>query len=410
MEELWPAPAPDVADAIRSLCQHLLTETDALVDALAGPALLAQNDPALLADASLVAEDRQLDRSDLVQWLTSNIQRPGRRVEPYVGPRITEYIKDLVSRGIAPDFAGGWRAALAIGWRRWLEECCSRFTDPDLLVGVLDVSGKSLVQYALDSVAALREASLAAAMGNADAEAVALIQLIASGAPVTEDLAETRLSYRLNRAHLALVLWIDDPQQVEALNEATQAVRSGSAARSALVARAASTSRWIWLSGSVTPDLHHLEKVLAGSSEVRAAVGRPGVGLDGFRSSHQDALAAQALVTRLASDRRFTAYADVELIDAITQDRGGAHRFVVRTLGPLAEADPTLREALLIYVQSGFNTTRAAANLYAHRNTVERRVSRANELSLVKVEDNPTHVAAALLVLDIAPDLATAPA
>ena len=70
-------------------------------------------------------------------------------------------------------------------------------------------------------------------------------------------------------------------------------------------------------------------------------------------------------------------------------------------------ADDELRKTLLTYVQCGFNTTRAAANLYAHRNTVERRVSRANELSLVKVEDNPTHVAAALLALEIAPELAT---
>ncbi|MEU0848221.1 helix-turn-helix domain-containing protein [Streptomyces flaveolus] len=57
----------------------------------------------------------------------------------------------------------------------------------------------------------------------------------------------------------------------------------------------------------------------------------------------------------------------------------------------------------------GFNTTRAAANLYAHRNTVERRVSRANDLSAVK-EDNPTHVAAAFLLLDLASDIVvTAP-
>ncbi len=148
-----------------------------------------------------------------------------------------------------------------------------------------------------------------------------------------------------------------------------------------------------------------MEEVLATAHDVRAAVGRPGHGLEGFRSSHQDALAAQALVTRLGSDRRFTAYADVELIDALTKDRAGARRFVVNTLGPLAEADVALRQALLTYVQCGFNTTRAAAGLYAHRNTVERRVSRANELSAVKVEDNPTHVAAALLVLDIAPGI-----
>jgi DNA-binding PucR family transcriptional regulator len=144
---------------------------------------------------------------------------------------------------------------------------------------------------------------------------------------------------------------------------------------------------------------------MATADGVRVAVGRPGHGLQGFRTSHQDALAAQALVIRLGSDRRFTAYADVELIDALTKDRAGARRFVINTLGSLAEADTALREALLTYVQCGFNATRAAAHLYAHRNTVERRVSRANELSAVKVEDNPTHVAAALLVLDIVPDI-----
>ena len=143
---------------------------------------------------------------------------------------------------------------------------------------------------------------------------------------------------------------------------------------------------------------------------MRAAVGRLGHGLDGFRSSQQGALAAQSLIVRLGSDRRFTAYADVDLIDGLTKDRASAQRFVANTLGPLADADEALRQALLTYVQCGFNTTRAAAKLYAHRNTVERRVSRANELSVVKGEDNPTHVAAALLVLDMAPDIAgTAP-
>ncbi|MFG2263730.1 PucR family transcriptional regulator [Streptomyces sp. NPDC048720] len=222
---------------------------------------------------------------------------------------------------------------------------------------------------------------------------------------MAEDLAEGRLRYRLARWHVGLVLSIDDPERVDALDGVIPAVRAAAAGRSPLVARASATSRWLWLSGPDIPDLHHVEKVLATADEVRAAVGRPGHGLEGFRSSHQDALAAQALVTRLGSGRRFTAYADVELIDAVTKDRAGARRFVVDTLGPLAEADAALRQALLTYVQCGFNTTRAAANLYAHRNTVERRVSRANELSAVKVEDNPTHVAAALLVLDIAPGI-----
>ncbi|UMP03329.1 CdaR family transcriptional regulator [Amycolatopsis sp. EV170708-02-1] len=405
MEELWPPPTPEAAEAIRSVCQRLLPDAEVLADALSLSARRVQYDPAVLSDASLGEEDRDLNHSDLVQWLTSNIQHPGRRVEPYIGPRITAYIGDLVARGIAPDFAAGWRAALGIGWRRWLEECSAHCADRDLLVDVLDVSAKSLMQYALDSVATLREVSLAAAMGNADAEAIALIQMIASGAPMAEDFAEERLRYRMARWHVGLVLWVDGPGLAGTLDEAIAALRSTDADRSTLVARASTTSRWIWLSGAEPPDLHPAEKIVGTAGEIRVAVGRPGRGLDGFRSSHQDALSAQALIVRLGSERRFTAYADVELIDALTKDRASARRFVLNTLGPLAEADSALRQALLTYVQCGFNTTRAAANLYAHRNTVERRVSRANELSVVKVEDNPTHVAAALLVLDIAPEI-----
>ncbi|MBB2890980.1 helix-turn-helix domain-containing protein [Flexivirga oryzae] len=406
MDELWPAPSTGATDVIRSVSQQLLAEAEGFAAAVIAPALNAQNDTALLADGSLTNEDRQISHSDLVQWLTANIQHPGHRVELYFSTRTTDYIRDLTSRGIAPDFAEGWRVGLAISWRRWLRECLAQCSDPALLEEILDIIAQSMAQYAIDWMVAAREASVADAMANADSDAVAMIQLIANGASVPQDFAEGRLNYRLARWHQALVLWTDDPAQVEALEAAVAAVRDTTAGQRALVARASTTSRWIWLSGPSGPDLNPVEKALAAAEPVQSTVGRPGHGLEGFRSSHQDALAAQAMIIRLGSARRFTEYAEVELIDTLTRDRATAQRFVTNTLGPLAEADAELREALLTYVQCGFNTTRAAATLYAHRNTVERRVSRANKLSAVKVEDNPTHVAAALLVLEVAPDIA----
>jgi DNA-binding PucR family transcriptional regulator len=392
------------------VCQRLLADAEALTDVVTGPARTAQNDPALMSDASLAQEDRQVNRSDLVQWLTANIQRPGARVEPYFGARTTAYIRDLTTRGIAPDFASGWRAALGVAWRVWLEECLAQCGDPALLVEILDVAAQSMAQYAIDWVTAFHQASFEDAVGNANSSAIAMIQLIAGGASIPAEFAETRLNYRLGRWHQALVLWTDDVARVEDLDELVAAVRAPANGRNALVARASTTSRWIWLSGPGAPDLHHVEKAAAKSAGIQVATGRPGHGLEGFRTSHQDALAAQSMIVRLRSQRRLTAYADVELIDTLTKDRPSAQRFVAHTLGPLADADESLREALLTYVQCGFNTTRAAATLYAHRNTVERRVSRANELSAVKVEDNPAHVAAALLVMEVAPDIITAPA
>ena len=47
--------------------------------------------------------------------------------------------------------------------------------------------------------------------------AISLIQMIANGAPLAEDFAESRLNYKMGRWHLGLVLWVDDPAQVEAL-------------------------------------------------------------------------------------------------------------------------------------------------------------------------------------------------
>lgn len=406
MEQLWSPPTPEVADVIRSVCQRLVADADSLTNAVTGPSLAAQNNPALVSDASLAEEERQVNHSEVVQWLTSNIHQPGCRVDPYFGSRSSAYFSDLASRGIAPDFVAGWRAGLAVAWRRWLEECLAQCQDPVVLLGALDIVAQSMAQYALDWFAALHEASVSDATTNADSDAVATIQLIASGAAIPKDFAEGRLNYRLARWHQALVLWTDDPRHVDALEELVASVRSATPGRTSLVARASTTSRWVWLSAPAAPDLHPVEKILMNAELVQTAVGRPGHGLEGFRSSHQDALAAQAMVVRLGSDRRFTAYADVELIDTLTKDRASAQRFVTKTLGPLAEAEDVLRQTLLTYVQCGFNTTRAAASLYAHRNTVERRVSRANELSVVKVEDNPTHVAAALLVLEIAPDIA----
>lgn len=408
MEELWRRLDPVAADAMRTVCRRLLADAGAFTDALVDSGRAAQNEAALWTDASLMEEDRQLNQSELVQWLTANIQHPGRRVEPYVGPRTTAYVRDLASRGIRPDFAAGWRAALRVAWRSWLEACLAQGLDPDVLADVLDVSAQSLVQYAFDSVVALRETHLLVTGGDAQTEAIAMIQLLASGAAVATDLAEARLSYRLGRRHLGLVVWADEPGLDDTLDTVTTRLRALVDPRCSLMARASATSRWLWLSGTAIPDQHDLEKIVQACDGVRAAVGRPGDTLDGFVMSHQDALAAQAMIIRLDSPRRFTAYADVELIDVLTQDRASARRFVLQTLGPLVDGEDVLREALLAYVQSGFSATQTAANLYAHRNTVERRVSRANELSTVKVEDNPTHVAAALMVLDLAPEIVTA--
>ncbi|WP_217181026.1 CdaR family transcriptional regulator [Streptomyces sp. AC495_CC817] len=407
MDETWVEPSPRAAAAMRELCETLITEADDLIASLAPPARRAQADPGTHADAALAEENLRLDSSDVLHWLTSNIQHPGRRVEPHLSARSAEYIRDLAARGISPDFAEGWRVALGIGWRRLLETCVARYAgDPELLVELLDITARSMILYATDSVTMLQQARATAAQDAAEQDVLTLLQQIIDGGSPPEETVEPRLGYVLRREHRGCVLWVESPDEVPSLDVATASVRAAMPVGTLLAVPASQTSHWLWLSGSTAPDTARIEALLDGRIDrVRAAVGRPGKGIEGFRESLRDALRTQAFAIRLGTRRALTFSADVELIDPLTQDIDSARRFVRATLGELAWADSDLRRTLLVYVQSGLSSTRAAGRLYTHRNTVERRVSRAKALTPVSVEGNPTQVAAALAVLEEVPDL-----
>ncbi|KUN96144.1 PucR family transcriptional regulator [Streptomyces caeruleatus] len=283
-----------------------------------------------------------------------------------------------------------------MAWRRWVSACLAQTDDPALLTEVLDIASQSIFQFATDSVEALRLAGLEDHAATADAQALAAIELIVGGAPIAPELAEAQLGYRLARRHTALILWTATDRP--GLDRAVEQIARSPIGHGLLVAAASVAARWIWVpSGSED----ELLGCLGGVDGVQATIGRTAYGIEGFRTSHGEALAAQAVLIRLGSPRRVTRFADVELVDVLTRDREVADTFVTRTLGELAQADRTLRRTVLTYIQCGFNTTRGASRLYAHRNTVERRIARADALSATKLDDNPAQLAAALLILDL---------
>ena len=66
------------------------------------------------------------------------------------------------------------------------------------------------------------------------------------------------------------------------------------------------------------------------------------------------------------------------------------------TLGDLRHADAATQEAVLTYVHELGNTTRTAERLFTHRNTVLRRLARADELLPRPLAENVVGVGAAL--------------
>ncbi|MGY1842638.1 helix-turn-helix domain-containing protein [Modestobacter sp. SYSU DS0875] len=82
----------------------------------------------------------------------------------------------------------------------------------------------------------------------------------------------------------------------------------------------------------------------------------------------------------------------------LTSDRTRVAEFLADTLGDLVGADAATRDTVLAYVRELGNASRTA-RLYTHRNTVLRRLARADALLPRPLAENVMAVAAALEVL-----------
>lgn len=104
-------------------------------------------------------------------------------------------------------------------------------------------------------------------------------------------------------------------------------------------------------------------------------------------------------MVRLGSTQRVARFTDIELVALISTEPEQADRFITHTLGDFASADAELRQTVLTFIHQQCNASRAAEHMFLHRNTLLRRIARANELLPTPVADNGVHVAVALEAL-----------
>lgn len=105
------------------------------------------------------------------------------------------------------------------------------------------------------------------------------------------------------------------------------------------------------------------------------------------------------MVARLDSPQRVVFFDEVQLVALITSDEDSAEQFVTQILGDLAHAPQQVRETALAFIEENGSVSRVAGRQYAHRNTVVRRVARAEALLPRPLAENRVQVAAALQVL-----------
>jgi hypothetical protein len=346
-------------------------------------------------DDDLRAGTLQSTRSNLAMIVT--MLREGAPPSSAVVPaEALGYAREFVRRGLRLELLQrAYRTAQGALSHMWLDRLRTMTDDADQLVAAMGFLNDWLFAW-IDAIERQltdvymreREQWVRGAAAIRGAEVRALLE----GART--DVAETssRLSYDLDRHHVAFVVWSDeadgDADDVQALfGEMERLAGTVTDALSAngllTVPQGRHLACWAGTRDDGpalrTPVIRH-----DADSGLRVALGTPGLGVEGFCLSHREAMLARR-VAKLGERGRAssTAFADVSLDALATHDVDEARRFVERELGPLAgDSDSVrrLRATLRVFLEEGASFVRAARRLGVHENTISYRVRRAEEL------------------------------
>lgn len=395
----WSPPSQRICELIRQGAQAALNAPEEWLQELDSATLSGGNRARMAEDPVLAAATRRTNRANLLFWAAANVRAPGKRVPANLGDAPLAVARDLVRRGLDESALDAYRAGEAVALRLWMQICFSLTADPQELRELLDVSCRSITAFVDDTVHAIsaqiaRERSELTSGTHADRRAA--VTLLLEGAPIPRGRAEQRLGYRLSGEHTAAIVWSDDPSSdLGSLDRAAERIGAAAHDPRPLSVLATAATRWLWVHGH--PDLAGLD--LSDVPTARVAVGSTAAGVDGFRRSHLDALTVQRMLARLDSPQQLATHDEVELVALLTQEPERAEHFVRRTLGELETAPAEIAETVRVYLAAECNASRAAALLYTHRNTLLRRLARADQLLPRPLAENVVNVGAALQVL-----------
>jgi DNA-binding PucR family transcriptional regulator len=397
----WELPSPQVRELIRRGAQIAVNPPAEWLEELDRATLSAAGRQKISEDPVLAAASRRATRSNLLVWAAANLRDPGRRVSANLDDAVLAGARDLVRRGLNESSLDAYRVGQGVALRLWTQLAFTLTSEPEELRQLLDVSCRSISAFVDDTVAAVsaemsreREALTRGTL----AERREVVSLLLDGAPIPRQRAERQLGYRLAGPHTAAIIWSEDPDaDLSALDRATEQVSAAAdAGQRPLTVLATATTRWLWMHSR--PDVTQLRAGIA-LPGVRVALGSTGLGVDGFRRSHLDALTVQRMLARLSSPQRVATHEEVELVALLTSDPERADHFVKRTLGDLETAGNDITDSVRVFIAAGCNASHAAGRVPAHRNTLLRRLARADELLPRPLAENIVNVGAALEML-----------
>jgi len=242
---------------------------------------------------------------------------------------------------------------------------------------------------------------------NRSAARGARIRDLLSGERTDVSAAEVTLGYRLRQYHVGLVCWVGDAastaDEITRLDRAISHVAGQAACPGDPVFLPRDeSSAWAWLPLGIRDRFDSAAAGTAGlDADIHFAFGSAAKGTTGFRITHQQAIAAQAVVLASGSPApRAVTFSQVAPVAMMLTSRELLWPWVLSTLAGLATDDEhhaRLRETLLVFLQSGGSYKSTAEQLMLHKNTVQYRIRKAEESLGRPVADNRHDVELALL-------------
>jgi hypothetical protein len=226
---------------------------------------------------------------------------------------------------------------------------------------------------------------------GATAVRAAEVRALLGGGPVDTAAVSLRLGYELERFHVGFVIWSEgigerpgDAAELFAEMERAAVTVAKSLGAGAPLTVAEGGHLTCWAGRQSEPELARLRLPRAGVHGLSVAAGTPASGVEGFVSSHREALLARR-VARLRGDGdgSVAAYPDLALEALLADNPEAARHFAARELGPLAGGDDAtvrLASTVAIFLEEGSSFVHAGRRLGIHANTVAYRVRRAESL------------------------------
>jgi PucR C-terminal helix-turn-helix domain/GGDEF-like domain len=275
----------------------------------------------------------------------------------------------------------------------WLLEELAQQADDAEMVAVTALSMSGIVAGYVDQTSEEMVAAYTQERENwlrgRNAARAAVIRDLLVGERIDMRAAEVTLGYRLRQYHVGILSWAGDAagtdHEIARLERAIGHV-AGQAACSGepVFLPRDESSAWAWLPLGIRDTFDAPAASTAGpDGDIHFAFGDPAKGPAGFRLTHQQALAAQAVALAGGSPpRTAVTFSQVAPVAMMLGSAGLLRAWVLATLAGLATDDEhhaRLRDTLLVFLHTGGSYKTTAERLVLHKNTVQYRIRKAQE-------------------------------